>query len=250
MFLRIFFVLLLQFTFISAENTSYIKAEKEAKAAHYWTYPYPEIVDYLRSQGKDSITIFSYGSLMNVSSAQLTLGKASMASRRPGIAYKVKRLYDRDIPITIGSKWCIPKDSNARGMLNTVSTESVDDLINGVLIDVSLDDIPHVLLREEGYDLLPIVVQEWDVEKQTVRPGYFIAYTFHAPQDSKYTNASIMPRPKYYELTRDAPLQYGPSFYRIWLQTTYLADGKTPVIDWEKKVNNREEQTEAVCPTP
>lgn len=97
-------------------------------------------------------------------------------------------------------------------------------------MEVDLEDIPDILFREEGYDLLPVVVQNWDhtADDQT---RYFIAHTFYTPQNRGETSTTITPRPGYFELTRDASLLYGQLFYRIWLKTTYLADGVTPITD-------------------
>lgn len=215
--------------------------------AGYWTYPYPTIIDSLRAEGKESIVIFSYGSLMDVASASKTLSQAALATRMPAIGYKIKRIFDRDVPIREGSKWCQPAHPHARAMLNVLPTASHEDFVNGVLIHIPLDEIPNVLFREEGYDLLPIVVQEWDIEEETVMPHYRVAYTFHAPQTGFYTNSQIMPRPKYYELTRDAALQYGLAFYDIWLETTYLADGITSVMEWEERCSERDPDTQASC---
>lgn len=198
-------------------------ANEELKQATIWHYPYPEIVDHLKSTNKRDILLFSYGSLMDTTSASRTLSPESLKTRRPAIAFKVKRLFDRDVPIKPGSKWGIPDDPRARGMLNVLPTDSPTDMVNGVLIDVALDDIPNILLREEGYDLIPVIVQEWNSTSTRV------AYTLHAPQNTVYTNTDILPRPGYYELTRDAALQFGPAFYLLWYKTTFLSDGVTPV---------------------
>ena len=225
------------------EDHSFSKAQEDVKRAFYWVYPYPQIVSYLRDEGKKSILIFSYGSLMDSSSAARSLSKISMATRRPGIAFGIRRLFDRDVPICKGSKWGIPNDPNARGMLNIMLSEQPEDFINGVLVDVILEDIPDILCREEEYDLLPIVVQNWDNIANSEHPHYLIAYTFHAPQGSGATNSTILPRPGYYELTRNASLLYGQIFYQIWLNTTYFADGITPITEWEKEILQGKERT-------
>ncbi len=240
-------LLLIQLNLIAGEETPLTQAQKQVEATEYWSYPYPQIIEALQKEGKDSITIFSYGSLMDVASASRTLSSACLATRRPAIGYKIRRIFDRDVPLKPGSKWCQPAHDKARGMLNVLPTSSTDDFVNGVLIDVPLEDIPSVLFREEGYDLMPIIVQEWDVEQETVKGPYHIVYTFYAPQKGPYTSPEILPRPKYYELTRDAALQYGPLFYELWLTTTYLADGKTSIMEWEEMLLEEEPHTQASC---
>ncbi len=212
-----------------------------AEEHKYWSYPYPELVDTLQREGKDSILIFSYGSLMDHTSASRTLGAKTLATKRPALAYKIKRLFNRDVAIRPQSKWCEPYHTKARAMLNVMPTEDANDFVNGVLIDLPLDEIPHVLLREEGYDLMPVSVREYNSE------NYQIAYTFYAPETGPYTSKEIFPRPHYYELTRDAALQYGEHFYELWLETTYLSDGVTPIIEWEAMWMNQEPHTQASC---
>lgn len=216
------------------ENPVFSKAQKDAKRATYWVYPYPQIGNTLREEGKKSILIFNYGSLMDPSSAASTLSEVSMATRRPAVAFGVRRLFDRDVPLRSGSKWGTSSDPSARGMLNVLLSDEPEDFINGVLTDVALEDIPNVLLREEEYDLVPVVVQEWKNALDSLQPRYLIAHIFHAPQNRGATNATLLPRTGYYELTRDASLVYGELFYKIWLKTTYLADGVTPITEWEK----------------
>lgn len=230
----------------SEEVFSFEEAETKVKQTPPWIYPYPELVDQLKKERKRSIPIFSYGSLMDEGSAKQTLGGKSMQTRRPAIAYHLRRVFDRDVKVRSKSKWCIPMNPEARGMLNVIPTESKEDFINGVLVDITLDDIPNVLFREEGYDLIPVVVQDWH-EVADVNPNYKIAYTFHAPQGSTFTSAHIAPRPGYYELTRDAAKQYGPFFSRLWFKTTYLSDGQTPIMQWEVKVLDRDPETQKTC---
>ncbi len=238
---------LINFAPIGLCSQTLSEVKEELKTAKIWHYPYPELIDYLEKQGKTSILIFSYGSLMDAASASQTLSAESMATRRPALAYGLKRVFDRDVPIRAGSKWCIPIDPLARGMLNVLPSGESQEYINGVLIDVSVGDIPHVLFREEGYDLIPVIVQEWDSINQATKPSYEIAYTFYAPQNTVFTNATIKPRPHYYELTRDAAKQYGVIFSRMWFETTFYGDGKTPIGAWEKKVLAHDQQAEAVC---
>jgi len=99
-------------------------------------------------------------------------------------------------------------------------------------MDVPIDELEQLMQREEGYDLIPVVVSKWNDQIEG-RAHYFIAYTFHAPQKSSYTSEEILPRPNYYELSRDAAASISPAFAHLWMQTTYLADGRS-IADWER----------------
>ncbi len=235
-------VLFLSFS-LPTQNEQFNHMREKAKKMPSWKYPYPKLPDFLKSEGKTSILIFSYGSLMDTSSAKLTLSPHSLKTRRAAIAYGIQRLFDRDVTIHPESKWCIPNNPKARAMLNVLLSDSFDSFTNGVLIDVEIDDIPNVLFREEGYDLIPVVVEEWESAVQSQNANFMIAYTFHAPQNSAFTNAKIWPRPGYYEFTRDAAAEFGPLFALVWFKTTYLGDGKTSIAEWEKKVQNQSKKT-------
>lgn len=222
--------------------SSFENAQLDADSASIWHYPYPDLADRLRDQGEGSILIFSYGSLMDRESAQETLSEQSMATRRTAVAFGVRRLFDRDVPIKPRSHWHTPNDPLARGMLNVRVSDSPYDIINGVLVEVAVDDLPSILSREVGYDLYPVVVEEWDSPDSS---DYAVAYTFRAPEHSIYTNPKLLPRPGYYELTRNAAKQYGPLFLALWYKTTYFADGHTLIQEWEEDVQSNHPSTQA-----
>lgn len=204
-----------------------------------YTYPYENLASKLAAEGKTSLPLFSYGSLIDKESASRTLSPEALATRRPALAFGVKRTFDRDVPIKAGSRWNIPCNLNARGMLNIQKVENQNAFINGVLIDVPLADIPALLYREEGYNLIPVVVSNWEA-LQTENYHFAIAYILQAPSGSQYVNSNILPRPGYYELTRNAAMSFGPLFELVWQNTTYMADGKTPVIFWENLIHDND----------
>ncbi|SCA62445.1 hypothetical protein SCG7109_AA_00400 [Chlamydiales bacterium SCGC AG-110-M15] len=53
----------------------------------------------------------------------------------------------------------------------------------------------------------------------------------------------MYPRPNYYELSRDAAKQYGPLYYFLWMNSTYMADALTPIAQWEKAIKSAEWRT-------
>lgn len=219
----------------------------EGKLAHYselvqkcpsYSYPYHGLANTLAKEGKSSLPLFSYGSLMDVESASETLSKDALKTRRPALGFGIKRIFDRDVPIKPRSHWGTPHDPKARGMLNVHPVSQIESFVNGVLIDIPLKDLEELLDREEGYDLIPIVIADWNsLLKNT--PEFSIAYTLYAPTQSSYTSHSIYPRPGYYEFTRDAATQFGPLFSLLWQNTTFMADGQTPITVWEHWLDDK-----------
>ncbi len=211
--------------------------------APLYKYPYAGLDASLRSSGLTSIKIFSYGSLMNYDSASRTLSSQTMSSLRPAIAFGVKRVFNRDGSIKPNSRWGVPYSPKARAMLNLTHSDNEDALVNGIAFEVKLDDIAPLMRREVGYDLIPVIMMNWEDALQG-KHNCYIAYAFSAPKASKYTHNDIAPRPNYYELSRDATKQYGPIFYSMWFSSTYLSDEITPIFEWEKRVRENAPETQ------
>jgi hypothetical protein len=222
-------------------STLYAQADK-LKSMPSYRYPYNDLAQKLSAEGKKSLPLFSYGSLVDPASASLTLSKQALKTRRPALAFGVIRAFDRDITVKPDSKWGTPCHQEARGMLNIQPSPYLEQFINGVLLDVPLKDIDALLKREIGYDLIPVVIADW----QSMLDGklnFDYAYILHAQRDSVYVNTAIFPRPGYYELTRNAATQYGPLFSLLWLNTTFMADGHTPIAVWEQWLKTQDPRT-------
>lgn len=234
---------------ISEENEFTCKSHI-IKNQKIYKYPYDDLAQELKEQGIETLKIFSYGSLMSVKSAKKTFSNETMKTRKPAIAFGIKRVFNRDIPIEPDSHWGIPFDPNARGMLNVLYTNEDTDFVNGIVFEVKASDLEPMGKREIGYDLIPVKCIDWEASLTSDDPPNYIAYTFHARIDSKYTNSKILPRPGYYELSRDASKEHGLLFYLLWLKTTYLADGTTPITQWEDWLCENKPFTQIKKPAP
>jgi len=112
-------------------------------------------------------------------------------------------------------------------------------MLNGVIIDVPRDELKALCLREVGYDLIPVVAVLWDEAIECDgQPEFFVAYVLRALDkphlDKQYTEKDIEPFTAYYEDVKAGAAEYGPDFLDLYLQTTYLADGKTNLKEWEQ----------------
>jgi hypothetical protein len=199
----------------------------EVEGKEVYTYPYLYLEDEMLQRGEEEITIFAYGSLMGEASAIRTLSPSALHSRIPALAFGAKRLFNRDLNIKKGSRYAPIPDHSARGVLNLELTHNYRDIVNGVVFRMNVKDIAAMLDREEGYDLVPILYTSWDDFQDGEKATFDIAYTLRAKALSRYTNSDILPRPGSYELISDAAKEYGEEFYRIWLSSTYHADGVT-----------------------
>jgi len=189
-------------------------------------HPYDSFYHRLRCLGVKKVLLFGYGSLVDPLSASRTVSIKSLNTRKPAVAYGVKRIFHRDVPFDAASHWGVPQNSMARGMLNLVFTSAPEHAVNGVVMQIDIEELESLARREVGYDLVPVPCHDWEGCK------FYFAYACMAPNHSPYIHPSILPRPGYYELTMKAPLEYGLCFYNFWLNTTYLADETTTIREW------------------
>ncbi|MGE3953617.1 MAG: hypothetical protein AB7F31_00275 [Parachlamydiales bacterium] len=213
------------------------EAVYESLVSSYPSYHYPFLAiktERLKEQKQETILLFSYGSLINLKSAQQTLSEEALESRQPAIAFGVRRLFDYDPTKTALGP---PKDPKYRAMLNLEKTKEPSDLVNGVVLEVPRENLADLCEREVGYDLVPVVYTLWE-GALALEPGrcppFGVAYAFMAPEAERggrvRVNRKIKPRPDYYKLVREGAAEYGPDYLQLFIKTTYKGNGK-PVND-------------------
>jgi hypothetical protein len=175
----------------------------------------------LCEEGKDSVLIFSYGSLLNERSAARTLSPESLRSREPAIAFGLRRVFDRNVPEDLfAPRYGPPKQEDERAALNAYPTGRMKDMVNGVLVEVEWEDLTALCNREVGYDLIPVLVTSWD------NPGKFrVAHTFSAPKGRwamghQLVRKDIRPIPGYAKVVEEGAASYGPKFLKFYRETT------------------------------
>ena len=209
------------------------QAMREARDAPRYRYPWDGVEEELRREGRSSLAFFGYGSLVNLSSARRTLSEELLRSRRPALAFGARRVFDYEMPAH-GGAYGPPVSPSARAGLNVRPRNTVEDALNGVLLEMPLAEIAQLCAREVGYDLEPVPCMLWD---RVAEGQPFLAYVLQCPDEPraglKRTNAALEPHRGYYRVCRDGALEFGDDFLQLWLSTTYLADQVTPVADWE-----------------
>ena len=225
-----------------------------------YQYPYDHLPSQLEAEGKESIKLFVYGSLMDFKSAKQTLSESTLETRRLAKAYGVKTIYNRSVPYVFTPHWGEPENPYAIAMLNTIVSGHSAEIALGVLLDIPLDEIPALLSREVGYDLKPVVVEDWvepskgkmiNITAVQGRGNFRVAYILSSPTPSQYTAARLLPREGYYQRVMEAARSNGDLFFQQWLNNTYLADGVTTVGYYElykdKVAKEFDQQRCAVC---
>jgi hypothetical protein len=212
-------------------------------ATYYYPFSLPLRAALERSD-RSTVPIMAYGSLMSPQSAKRTLRPAAVSSMRPVIAFGLRRIFNYYSPKS--AQFGEAASLAETGMLNTELSYSTHDVVNGVVLEVAREDLLDLCRREVGYDLVPVVAVDWHQALATDcghLPPFFVVYVLRAPEEPRrgksYTRENIFPFPAYYDVVRQSAASYGPQFLSLYLNTTYLAGGKTTLREWETECNER-----------
>ncbi len=201
---------------------------KRAAEMKDYDYPWDGLEADLSELHGGSLKLLGYGSLINRESAARTLTSDVLT---PTVAIGARRIfnYESNRPSLAPST-----DPRARAVLNVVVTRQREDLVNGMLIEVPLEDIKPLRDREIRYDLKPVACVDWNRRDEPPFVGYILECSGDGqPHGKQVIRGDIEPNHRYYRLCRDGVTAVDEEFLQLWLDTTYLADGKTPVRDWE-----------------
>lgn len=222
----------------SAERHLYLmkKVErvKEQLLSNAKRIEFPIEEEELKELFKNSQTIpfFAYSSLIDKNSpAAKAISEASLATHTPAVGFGLARIFNRVMDASVAEKWGPLARPNDVAILNAFEKE--DAATNGVVLQLSFEDLQILAKREVGYDLVPILVTLWDdaVEPGKRDPVIFLAYTFIAPDNlhkcTRYTCPFVNPIPGYVAFLQNGLKPFGKDFEAMWWATTYLADKHT-----------------------
>lgn len=197
-----------------------------------YKYPWLNIENDLQSMKLNELTFIGYGSILNSKSCALTFPDLNHETFKPVIAFGTKRIFNYRMPEKI-LRYGHSNNPINLAALNVRYTGKKDDLINGILVKLPINLISNFRDREIGYDLIPIVYTDWNNNR--LCKTYILRCPDEIRDGKKRTNYSIKPHLYYYDVCRSGAESLGKDFLDFWLNTTYLADGKTSVSEWETK---------------
>lgn len=206
------------------------KSMAQAFEGPVYQYPWVSLERELKRRGLSCLPLIAYGSLINIKSATYTLSDQSCHRSQPVISFGARRLFNYKLP---EENRYGQIEGRYQAALNVKITNNIDDVVNGKLFKIKLHDIPACRKRENGYDLVPITTINWnDIEAPP-----FLAYILRCPDDpideKQLIDNHIVPHSHYYLTCRTGALHISVDFLRFWLDTTYMADGITPVTHWK-----------------
>ncbi len=213
---------------MEAVSQMMVDATKETR----YEYPWEGLEEKMEANCITEMRFVGYGSLLNSASAGRTLREESLRTFQPVIAFGARRLFNYEMPADV-VRYEPAIHPLARAALNVLPTGKMEDIANGIVMKLTVTEIPAIRGREVGYDLVPVACLEWnDLE----RPPFlaYILCCFDEPREGKcHMNDKLEPHQGYYSVCRKGASEFGEEFLRLWLTTTYLADGVTPVAEWE-----------------
>jgi len=195
-------------------------------------YPWSGIETSLRDRGESSLRVLGYGSLVNRDSAGLTLDTETMETRRAAVCFGVRRIFNYKMPPLV-KRYGPPVVPDARAALNAEHTGKLEDVVNGVVMDVALEDIERLREREWGYDLVPAPTLRWGHFEGEPFIAYVLCVSRTSDLGKSIIDDGLTPHHEYYRQCRRGAADIGTEFLELWLASTYLGDGKTPVAEWE-----------------
>lgn len=205
------------------------------KGTSPFDYPWIGLEEYLQEQDINEIYLIGYGSLMNPTSAARTVKEPA----EPVLVFGVDRLFNYNRVLSSLTKGQ-PDNPSMRANLNVRMSKDLHHAINAVVIKIPIDEIENLRDREVGYDLIPVIALPWkDFKGSPFNAHFFLAYILTVPEETvldgqELTNPEILPYLPYYNMTREGAASYGDDFLQVYLNTTYLGDGKTTIYEWEK----------------
>lgn len=214
-------------------------SEQVANLANFPSLQYPNEghADLPSLFPDQKVILFGYGSLMNKQSASRSITPETLATMKPVIAFGLQRVFNYKAKKT--DHWGADQNKLEKAMLNLIPTTSYKEVVNGVSIEVDAQDLPQLVQREVGYDLVPILIADWsEVSEENPSVNIKVAYTFIAAPGLRnhieYTSTKYYPVRGYMHAAQEGALEYGENFHDLWNHTTYLADGLTEVTDWDE----------------
>jgi len=176
---------------------------------------------------KSRIGIFGYGSLMSIDSAQKVLKrKLKLSDLVPAILQNYSRAWNLKETVFFEAI-----NSIATGVFLNIQPDLASSL-NGLIINISEDELNSLRIREKNYDCVDITLQVENHE------GYTQIYTFIAKKEFILTvqDVNVFIPKKYTAMVENACSMISNDFLNVYRQTTFksavpLIDGNYSFVD-------------------
>lgn len=207
-------------------------AHEQHRTASGFDFPWTDLEEHIRQQPNQRVLIVGIGSLLNLESAAEDIQGVNEEEFFPVVAVGAKRLFNYLIPDNVLEELGGAPQPEQRAALNMVATGRGEDWFNGRILSVAIEDLDGLRKREHGYHLRPVTSIRWD--SPTAEP--FLAYVLCAEEEvvegRQVIDNTIEPNPAYVEICLTGANSVSQEFGAMFLDTSYLADGKTSLRAW------------------
>jgi hypothetical protein len=219
---------------VPVETFERLQAKLRCLDAPSLIYPWTELEEAVAKAPGRTLLLVGYGSLMNRDSAAGVIKDSSRADSPPVLVLGARRVFNYLIPQKRLKSYKESYSRRERAALNVDYTRSASFALNGRLLAINASDFAALREREFGYDLQPVPCVRWGDWNATP----FVAYVLVAPKGAharkRVIDNNALPHPAYARLCRDGARAVSENFLRLYLRTTYLADRKTTLAEWER----------------
>jgi hypothetical protein len=138
---------------------------------------------------------------------------------------------DREIPGHLNS---------GCALANAIPANTLSAMINGMVMAVDETELKKLIQRQKGYDLIPVIIMDWQDREPHFRGKPRIAYTFSAADQPRqgiiYTDNNLWPAFRYMERLRNGFYRSEagdlrdrnagwPAFRHFFEETTFFGNG-------------------------
>jgi len=213
--------------------TTGASGEKQ-KAARGFEYPWKGLEREIAKEKGGHLLLVGYGSLINLDSSSETIAGVNAKDFFPVVAVGAKRIFNYRIPPDVLKDLGGRAKPDEIAALNVVATGRATDVINGRILPVSADDLPALRKREYGYHLRPVKCVRWDAQDAEPFTAYVLCAEDPVIQGRRVIDRTIKPNPAYVDICYAGARSVSRKFGELFLDTSYLADGKTSLRHWLK----------------
>jgi hypothetical protein len=225
---------LLQSCGVPVKTFERLRAELRCLDAQSFIYPWPGLEEAVAKAPDRTLLLVGYGSLMNRDSAAGVIKDPSRADSPPVLVLGARRVFNYMIPQKRLKSYEVAYSRRERAALNVDYMRSASFALNGRLLAVRASEFAALREREFGYDLQPVPCVLWGDWNATPFVAYVLVATEGAQARRRVIDNNALPHPAYARLCRAGARAVSENFLRLYLLTTYLADRKTTLAEWER----------------
>ena len=212
-----------------------LAAAQEQNDDRGYAYPWSGLEAQLAQEPDGRLLLIGYGSLMNLESAAETIEGVNATDFYPVVCVGAKRLFNYRIPDAVLKELAElggPAQPRELAALNVIPTGRAADLFNGRVVPVAAADLPALRQREYGYHLRSVTCLRWGAWESEPFAAAVLAAEDPVINGRQVIDNTLEPNPAYVAIVDAGTKAVSESFHELFLDTTFLADGKTTLQQW------------------